>query len=128
MKLVEILESVEWRTIKDWPNYEVSADGRVRNKVTMKEIAQWKSRRNGGGMDLRVSLWKNGIKKGLRVHRLVAMTFLPNPNDLPEVDHNDANTFNNNVSNLEWVTSSQNSYRRGARIEEYLYVINRDVI
>lgn len=42
------------------------------------------------------------------VHRLVAMTFVPNPNNYPEVDHIDANKSNNNASNLRWVNRSQN--------------------
>lgn len=57
----------------------------------------------------RVSLYKNNITKYYRVHRLVAETFIDNPNDLPYVNHKDWNTFNNNVNNLEWCTPKYNS-------------------
>ncbi len=46
--------------------------------------------------------------KRVSVHRLVALTYLPNPNNLPEVNHKDSNKSNNNVINLEWCTKSQN--------------------
>lgn len=57
-----------------------------------------------------VHLWKNNQETTFYVHRLVAETFIPNPSNLPEVNHIDGNRTNNNVSNLEWVTSSGNSY------------------
>lgn len=55
-----------------------------------------------------ISLHKNGKEKRFKIHRLVAIAFIPNPQHLPEVHHKDGNKKNNNVSNLEWVTSKQN--------------------
>ena len=55
-----------------------------------------------------VSLFKNGKSKFIAVHRLVAQTFIPNPNNLPEVNHIDENKANNNVNNLEWCTQKYN--------------------
>ena len=47
-------------------------------------------------------------RKGYLVHRLVALTFIPNPNNLPIVNHKDENPSNNNVNNLEWCTREEN--------------------
>lgn len=55
-----------------------------------------------------VSLWKNNIGTSFYVHRLVAITHIQNPNNLPEVNHKDGNRQNNSVSNLEWCTNLKN--------------------
>jgi hypothetical protein len=54
-------------------------------------------------------LSKNGKKKMFYAHRLVAEHFLPNPNNLPVVNHIDGNKLNNSVTNLEWVSYSENT-------------------
>ena len=56
-----------------------------------------------------IELWKNNIPKKFSVHRLVAMTFIPNPNNLPIVMHKDNNKLNTYVGNLKWGTESENS-------------------
>lgn len=55
-----------------------------------------------------VCLTKNNKKHFIKVHRLVAQAFIPNQNNLPQVNHKDENTLNNNVSNLEWCTAKYN--------------------
>ena len=55
-----------------------------------------------------VALCKNGIQKHYWVHRLIALTFLPNPNEWPDINHKDENPSNNNVENLEWCTTKYN--------------------
>ena len=63
-----------------------------------------------------VHLSKNGIMKMHRIHRLVAQTFIPNPYNLPQVNHKDENKLNNNVENLEWCTQTYNmNYNDGQK-------------
>lgn len=56
-----------------------------------------------------ISLCKNGKKKSLHIHRLVAQAFIPNPDNLPEVNHKDEDKTNNSVTNLEWCTYQYNN-------------------
>lgn len=58
-----------------------------------------------------VNLYKNGVNKRFLVSRLVAQAFIPNPNNLPEVDHIDENKDNNRVGNLQWCTRQFNNTR-----------------
>lgn len=62
---------------------------------------------NNSGYEL-AYLCKNSKRKALTVHRLVAKAFIPNPSDLPEVNHKDGDKLNNRVSNLEWSSISDN--------------------
>jgi hypothetical protein len=55
-----------------------------------------------------VGLLKDGKRKYFAIHRLVAMMFIPNPNNYEQIDHLDGNKLNNNVENLEWVTAKEN--------------------
>lgn len=57
---------------------------------------------------VRVRLFKQGVWRTFRIHRLVAGAFLENPTRKREVNHKDGNKLNNHVGNLEWVTSSEN--------------------
>lgn len=57
---------------------------------------------------VRVSLSNRGVQKHMMVHRLVALAFIPNPNNLPQINHKDENPQNNFVDNLEWCTGKQN--------------------
>lgn len=58
---------------------------------------------------LSVDLCVNGQRKKRRIHRLVAQAFIPNPENLPQVNHKDQNSMNNNVENLEWCNNTYNS-------------------
>jgi len=84
--------------------YEVSSRGRVRNRENGHIMHP---ARNKEGYYL-LTLSKNGNERRISLHRLVATAFLPNPDNLPQVNHIDCNKGNNRVSNLEWCTPSQN--------------------
>lgn len=81
-------------------DYEITRDGQVINKKTGHIL---KPQPNGKGY-LRVSI----SKKLQFVHRLVAEKYIPNPDNLPQVNHKDGNKLNNCVENLEWVSNKQN--------------------
>ena len=97
----------EWIQIQDFPNYEVSTLGNVRNSNTGRVL---KLTCKGGYMFTGLS--QNSIGKTLPVHRLVALAFIDNPENKPQVNHKDKNRGNNNVSNLEWSTASENNIHR----------------
>lgn len=90
--------------IKDYDNYFINNYGTVYNKH-LKELRKEKTK---GGY-LRVTLYKNGKQKHFLIHRLVAQAFIPNPKNLPEVNHIDNNPVNNRVENLAWCTAKENS-------------------
>ena len=89
------------KEIPNYPNYFADTDGNIYSNKTgnLKKITPWL---DGKGNYLLVGLWKNNKRYRLLVHRLVAITFIPNPNGLPEVNHIDKNKINCSVSNLEW--------------------------
>ncbi len=87
--------------------YEVSNFGNVRNKRTNKILRHDISK--GSTTEYhRVTLCKEGKTQRFLVHRLVALHFIDNPDNKPEINHIDNNGNNNHFSNLEWVTKSEN--------------------
>lgn len=107
----------EWRDIKNYEGYyQVSSLGEVRSlNRLIKTGTGYRTKRgqkingvisNRGYVNQR--LWKDGKMKNILEHRLVANAFIPNPNNLPEINHKDGNKLNNTVKNLEWVSRSQN--------------------
>ena len=89
---------VIWRKINDYETYEVSDDGKVRNTKTEKML---KGCVNSSGY-LMVCLTKDKISKQYPMHRLVALAFIPNPENKQYVRHHDSDNMNNIVSNLYW--------------------------
>ena len=113
-----MIQDEVWKDIEGYEGlYQVSTCGNIKSLP--------KVRRNGTGTYIqkerllkpsntstgykKVELCKDGKRKGFKVHRLVAIAFIPNPDNKPEVNHIDGNKINNNIDNLEWVTSSENS-------------------
>lgn len=85
-------------------NYLVYDDGRIYSKYTNKFLA---TQLDKDGYYL-TTIKLDGVSRRRRVHRLVAETFIPNPNNLETVNHKDENKQNNNASNLEWLSKIDN--------------------
>lgn len=107
---MEFLE--EWRQIRGFPNYMVSNHGRVKSLSRDYKygshgdmILTTTDRRGYRG----VTLFRDGKRYRKAVHRLVAEAFIPNPNNLPCVNHKDETRTNNKADNLEWCTHEYNS-------------------
>lgn len=101
------MECEVWKDVKGYEGlYKVSNTGKVKSFQRNREkFLSDKYYENGY---LRASLSKNKEKKKVLIHRLVAETFIPNPENKPEVNHIDGNKKNNNASNLEWCTRCEN--------------------
>ena len=91
-----------WKKIKDYPSYEIDIFGNIKRG---KRILKSKKATNGY---TNICLCKNGKPKMFRLHRLLAQTFIPNPDNKPQINHIDGKKNNNDLSNLEWVTASEN--------------------
>lgn len=99
-----------WKTIENARNYEVSNLGQIRNiKTKQVLIGSQTGKRNGVWRYKTHGLQVNGKRIFTLTHRLVAQTFVPNPNNQPQVNHIDENKLNNIASNLEWVSNKENS-------------------
>lgn len=112
--------------MKDIKNYEglyaVDEDGNVwsyRSKKYLKPVIV------SGGY-CRVDLRKSGEHNNCYVHRLIAETFIPNPENKPQVNHKDENKLNNSVSNLEWTTAQENN-NYGTRNERIRKAHNKKI-
>ena len=110
----------EWKDIAGYDGYyQVSNDGQVRScERTVKDskcVRVFKGKiltqteHNGKQPYYYVSLSYGGNIVKRMTHRLVAETFIPNPDNKPQVNHKDGNVHNNSVSNLEWVTNAENT-------------------
>ena len=107
-----------WKDIKGYEGYyQVSNTGFIRS------VDRWITYKNGSKHFLKgeplkgrpdrdgyliIGLAKEGKQRYIGIHRLVAEAFIPNPNNLPQVNHKDENKTNNSVWNLEWCTSKYN--------------------
>lgn len=103
-----------WKRLDEFPNYSVSTKGNIRNDKT-KHVKNLVNQQNWNRYPV-VSFVVGGKRVCKKVHRLVAETFIPKPNDLDEVNHLDGNKYNNDISNLEWCDHSTNmkhAYRTG---------------
>lgn len=104
-KVKKITSVGEWKDIEECPKYAVNTNGDVLNKINGKLLTH---HINTGGYKY-VNLTDNGKVKRRLVHRLVAIAFIPNPDNKPIVNHIDSNRKNPKCTNLKWVTHKENS-------------------
>lgn len=114
------LEGEEWRDVVGYEgSYIVSNFGRIatiitlvkdkkRNRTRKCRLLSLSSHTCNGITYKHVALTNNGVCHHYKVHRLVATAFIPNPYNLPEVDHVDRDGLNNHCSNLRWVSHKEN--------------------
>lgn len=104
---IESLEGEEWRFIAEYPCFKVSNYGRVKRVFTQtgnptEKLLSIHFQQDNGYCCVTLN------KKKQYVHRLVASAFIKNVDNKPQVNHKDGNKRNNHISNLEWVTVSEN--------------------
>ena len=123
----------EWRDIKGYEGlYKINTSGEIISLKTNTKLRFFKNNK----VYYRVGLSKNNHEKKYLVHRLVAETFIPNPLNLPDVNHKDENPLNINCDNLEWCTKQYNSNYGTAQLRSiekrakkvYQYDINGNLI
>jgi len=117
-----------WKDIEGFEGlYQISTYGRVKSlgryveRIRCGQVGKFwvdekiiTSCRCTGGY-VKVTLCKNGVHTQKMIHRLVAETFIPNPNNLPQVNHKDEDKTNNHIDNLEWCTDLYNKCYGTAR-------------
>lgn len=132
------MRNVVWKKIVGFDEYEVSTNGDVRSKtrqITIHRKSCTYTRTKTSSVltpyadkdgYLIVVLYDNKTHKGVhfRVSRLVASAFIPNPKQLPQVNHKDQNVKNNVVENLEWCDAKYNTTYNSARIKRGLKMRN----
>ena len=117
-----------WKPIPEFEQYEISNYGRVkskqRNKITLKKLQLTTDNKY-----YRVQLCGSNKSRRFLIHRLVGCAFIPNPDNLPQINHKDGNGLNNHADNLEWVTEQENNqHAKDNKLQKYNNITYRKPI
>lgn len=118
-----IYREEEWKTVKDFPRYEVSFDGKIRFKKTKAICA---TSINNSGYEIMIFYKGLGKRVCKPVHRVVAEAFIPNPENYSDVDHINTNKLDNSASNLQWL-SHQDNCRKAVTDRQYWFALSEAV-
>ena len=99
--------------VQGYPNYLIYEDGKIFSKYKNNFI---KPHINSEGY-YHKNLYKNNNRKNHSIHRLIAIHYIPNPENKREVDHINRDRSDNRIENLRWVTHSENMQNKGIRID-----------
>ena len=102
----------KWVVCEDYPSYMINTKGEIKSLLTNKTLKP--SKHKSGYMH--VGLRRDGVSKTVKVHRLLAKAFIPNPENKPHVDHINGVRDDNRLENLRWCTNQENQSFELARL------------
>lgn len=112
-----------WKDIPEYEGlYKVSSLGRIMSSYSRRILSPTISGRKGKDY-YAITLVKNGTKKRYYIHKLVAIAFIPNPNNFPCIDHINTNRYDNRIENLRWCTFTDNNLNPNTAKKRYRAVV-----
>lgn len=109
---------MNFKVITGYPDYLISESGEIFSLKSNRNLKPYKTTK--GYLQVRLD-----SGKAFHVHRLVAEAFIPNPDNLPQINHKNEDKTDNRVENLEWCNQSQNMQHGTGKVERLLGTLNR---